>query len=93
MFGWLYYGQLIEGVDFSTSMSQAAVWFEKAAMQRHERAQIYLGSFYENGLGVTQDYDKARAWYEKAAAQGDYEAERYLQLLQDRRQQNQTRLP
>lgn len=93
MFGWLYFGQQIEGVDFSTSLSQAAVWFEKAAIQGHERAQIYLGHFYENGLGVTQDYDKARAWYEKAAAQGDYEAERYLQLLQDRRQQNQTRLP
>lgn len=93
MFGWLYFGQQIEGVDFSTSLSQAAVWFEKAAIQGHKNAQTYLGDFYENGLGVTQDYDKARAWYEKAAAQGDYQAERYLQLLQDRRQQNQTRLP
>ena len=32
-----------------------------------------LGTFYEKGQGVAQDYAKAREWYEKAADKGDVE--------------------
>ena len=33
-------------------------------------AQFYLGSFYEKGMGVPQDYDRALKWYMEAAANG-----------------------
>jgi hypothetical protein len=33
-----------------------------------------LGSLYENGEGVAQDYVKAREWYEKAAGNGNTDA-------------------
>jgi len=30
-----------------------------------------MGSLYENGYGVAQDYGKAREWYQKAADAGN----------------------
>ena len=33
-------------------------------------AQVLLGSMYENGLGVKQDYFEAVKWYRQAAEQG-----------------------
>jgi tetratricopeptide (TPR) repeat protein len=40
-----------------------------------------LGSQYENGVGVPQDYVKAREWYEKAADKGDAGAKKNLKRL------------
>ena len=60
-------------------------WYEKAAVQGDADAQYNLGALYENGQGITQDYDKARTWYEKVAAQTDNkEAQQAAQqVLQD----------
>lgn len=38
------------------------------------RAQLLMGFFHENGLGVPADPAQAVAWYEKAAAQGQPQA-------------------
>lgn len=49
----------------------AAKWFQKAADQGYSDAQNYLGTMYENGLGVEKDKQKAYDLYKKAAAQGN----------------------
>ena len=44
-------------------------------------AQYILGTHYENGEGVAQDYTEAKNWYHKAAEQGDRDAQYRLGLL------------
>ena len=64
-------------VAFSATFEE----IKMAAEQGDALAQTCLGSTYEQGLGVRQDYRKAREWYEKAAAQGDDLAQTYLGLM------------
>jgi TPR repeat protein len=51
------------------------------AAQGDADAQYTLGTLYEFGIGVPQDYTKAREWYEKAAAQGYAIAQKQLGTL------------
>jgi len=48
----------------------AAVWFEKAAIKGHARAQDALASLYYKGLGVKKNFAKAARWYRPAAEKG-----------------------
>lgn len=43
---------------------------KKAAFSGHAEAQHNIGSLYEKGLGVPQDYKLAMKWYKKAASDG-----------------------
>src|SRR4029077_5596968 len=43
--------------------------------KKDAKAQSYLGSLYEAGLGVATNQDKAFEWYLKAAGQNEPEAE------------------
>ena len=52
--------------DYAT----AFVEFSKLAEQGDASAQAILGSMYNNGKGVTQDYTEAVKWYTLAAEQG-----------------------
>lgn len=38
-------------------------------------AQFFLGSMYDNGWGVSQDYGQAVKWYRMSAEQGDSDAQ------------------
>jgi TPR repeat protein len=60
---------------------KARQWLEKAAAQGLAAAQFNLGTMYDNGYGVPQDYVQARQWYEKAAAQGDMQAQFNLGVI------------
>jgi hypothetical protein len=53
-------------------------WYQRAANQGNDDAQINLGSMYEHGNGVQQDYSQAFEWYQKAANQGYVNAKYYL---------------
>jgi len=53
------------------------------AEQGNAIAQFILGSMYENGEGVAQDYIEAMMWYHKAAEQGDTDAQYNLGNLYD----------
>jgi TPR repeat protein len=56
------------------NLEQALVWFDKAIAHGGvdaDSAQYYLGSIYETGNGVPQDYHKAIEWYEKSAELGN----------------------
>jgi len=52
-----------------------------AAERGNPIAQFVLGTRYEQGEGVAQDYERAAYWYRKAAAQGDLNAQYNLGVL------------
>jgi TPR repeat protein len=47
-------------------------------------AQTYIGSMYQNGLGVPQNYGVAASWLNQAAEQGEPTAQFLLGLLFDK---------
>ncbi len=61
--------------------AQAVIWFRKAALQGHPKAQNNLGLMYEHGRGTVQDYAQAIVWLRKAAEQGDAAAENNIGLM------------
>ena len=63
--------------DYDTAFKE----FKPLAEQGHASAQNYLGSMYNNGDGVPQDYVEAAKWYRKAAEQGYVEAQFNLGLM------------
>ena len=41
--------------------------FRSLAESNNDEAQFFLGVMYENGDGVSQDYEEAKKWYVRAA--------------------------
>ena len=50
--------------------AEAVHWFRRAADQGLKTAQWFLGTMYQTGYGVQQDYVQAHMWYNLSAAQG-----------------------
>lgn len=67
----------MERGDLATAFAQWVL----AAEQNDARAQYRLGSMFDKGEGVEQDYGEARKWYRLAAEQQYAEAEYSLGLL------------
>ncbi len=63
--------------------ANAVRMFRLASQQSLHEAQYNLGTMYDQGHGVNQDYETARDWYESAAeaADGDSDAEYRLGIL------------
>ena len=55
--------------------------YEAAARSNDVKAQLHLGSLYEDGRIVAQDYKQAGHWYEMAAKQGNAQAQFRLGVL------------
>jgi TPR repeat protein len=55
--------------------------FRPIAEQSNAKAQYNLGSMYDKGLDVSQDYQEALKWYRKAAEQGHARAQGNLGLI------------
>ncbi|NQU69022.1 MAG: sel1 repeat family protein, partial [Rhodospirillales bacterium] len=53
----------------------------KAAEQGHATAQYNLGSMYQKGAAMPQDFAQAARWHRQAAEQGDPRAQLELGLL------------
>ncbi|WP_366658587.1 tetratricopeptide repeat protein [Fodinicurvata sp. EGI_FJ10296] len=53
----------------------------RAASRGDPEAQNNLGTMYEQGYGVTQDYAEAVRWYSSAAEQGNSYAQRNLSAM------------
>jgi hypothetical protein len=49
----------------------AIYWLKKAYDQGHTSAPFWIGKCYEEGLGVSQDYENAFDWYSRAEERGD----------------------
>ncbi len=71
----------LAGKGVKRDYHKARRWFEKAAEQRHVKAQYNLGLIYREGLGVDRDLEDAVAWYKLAAAQGLAAAQRDLGIM------------
>lgn len=52
-------------------LSEAVNWLTKSALQGYAPAQCNLGTHYNQGKGIKQDYKQAIYWYKKAAEQGN----------------------
>ncbi|MCH7501081.1 MAG: sel1 repeat family protein, partial [Nitrospinae bacterium] len=63
------------------NLQTAVQWYQKAADGGFPLAQYNVGSMYELGEGVLQNYEKAAEWYQKAADQGHGLAQNYLGAL------------
>ena len=67
---------------FATSSLSADIkTLRKQAEAGDAKAQFDIGSMYETGSGVKQDYAEAAKWYRKAAERGDARAQYNLCLL------------
>jgi uncharacterized protein len=53
---------------------EAAKWFQLSADHGNEIAQLCLGSMYERGRGVIQNYVLAHMWYNLSASNGNKSA-------------------
>lgn len=68
---------------FEGAYTKAAVLYRPLAGQGHAEAQLILGSMYDIGLGVPQDYLEAARWYRLAAEQGNAKAQSKLGSMYD----------
>jgi hypothetical protein len=67
---------------FATSSPSADVkTLRKQAEAGDPKAQFNIGSMYENGSGVKQDYAEAAKWYRRAAERGDARAQYNLGIF------------
>lgn len=64
--------------DHDSLFAEAAVWYEKAAMQGLAEAQNNLGVMLKDGQGVKRDEVEAVRWFRKAAIQGNVLAQSNL---------------
>ena len=57
------------------------MWYRMAAELGEPRAQYYLGTAFEEGRGIPQDYQEAAKNYHQAATRGYVKAQYKLGLL------------
>lgn len=70
------------GDGVGRDLSQAAVWYKKAAGTGDISGQMHLAALYrDGGKGFARDMAQAAIWYRKAAEQGDVTAQATLGLL------------
>lgn len=55
--------------------------FRSLAKSNDDEAQFFLGVMYENGDGVSQDYDEAKKWYVLAAENCNVKAQSNLGVM------------
>jgi TPR repeat protein len=60
----------ITGEGVAKNEAEGVKWVEKAANQKHLRAQYVMGSLYEEGAGVKKNEATAFDWYRKSAENG-----------------------
>jgi hypothetical protein len=70
-----------KGIGGSPDLTQARLWYERAANRGEPAAITELGRMYAQGLGVTQDYKTALRWFRRAAGEGYAPAQTDLGLL------------
>lgn len=62
--------RMITGEGLKKNIEEGVKSVEKAAKQKHLRAQHVLGTLYEDGVGVKKDLAKAAEWYRSSAELG-----------------------
>jgi TPR repeat protein len=54
------------------NLSEALIWYRRAAEQGDVDAMVAMGMAYADGIGVPQDYVEAHKWYNVAAPRTNY---------------------
>lgn len=62
--------RMITGEGVAKNLAEGVKSLEKAAKQKHLRAQHIMGTLYEDGVGVKKDLAKAAEWYRISADLG-----------------------
>lgn len=62
--------RMLTGEGLKKNLEEGVKSVEKAAKQKHLRAQHVLGTLYEDGVGVKKDLAKAAEWYRSSAELG-----------------------
>lgn len=62
--------RMITGEGVKKNLAEGVAFIEKAAKQKHLRAQHIMGTLYEDGVGVKKDLAKAAEWYRISADLG-----------------------
>ncbi len=66
--------RLLEAAFDASKATEAVMWLTRAAEAGHSGAMTRLGSMYQKGMGVLQNFELALTWIERATRQGDPEA-------------------
>lgn len=64
-----------------SNLYTASIWYERAAMNKHNLAQLKLGRDYAEGNGVVKNLQRAVSFFRKAALQGNPVAQGALGIL------------
>ena len=80
------------GMGVEMNQTQAAKWYEKAAIQEHKDAQYNIGIMYATGRGVEHNEKFAMMWLACAAKQGDNESRTLLLEIIDGKSNNNNKL-
>lgn len=75
--------RLLTGEGLPKNEAEGLQWLEKAANQKHLRAQYIMGSVYEDGMGVKKNESKAFEWYRKSAENGFAPAQHAVAMAYD----------
>jgi len=70
-----------DGLGVEKDLSEAALWYERAANIDFAPAQYVIGNFHEKGIGLEKDLKTAANWYVKAADAGNIVAMHNLAVL------------
>lgn len=73
--------RMITGEGVKKNLEQGVKNLEKAAKQKHLRAQHVLATLYEDGVGVKKDLSKAAEWYRSSAELGFALSQHSLAIL------------
>lgn len=68
--GYFQAGPVIADAAIPKNFTLAAKWYRKAAEQGYALAQNHLGTLFENGTGVPQNYSEAYFWLSLGTANG-----------------------
>lgn len=60
--------------DTKKDEQKAFELFKSAAMQNHEKAQLFVAMMYDDAIGVEKDEDKALEYYKLSSENGDHRA-------------------
>lgn len=75
--------RLLTGEGLVKNETEGVAWVEKAANQKHLRAQFIMGSIYEDGMGVKKNEATAFEWYRKSAENGFAAAQHSVAMAYD----------
>jgi len=68
-------GSDIFGTEVLKDSAAGTKWIQKSADQGNAKAEDILGTSYQNGEDVPQDYNLAAYWFQKSAEQGNASAQ------------------